>query len=291
MNHAVPADGRRQSGTAEARRSRFPAGNQPTGDPEYLRGPAGQAAHARYGCRFRTRFRAVPPPESHRRRNGIIGTFLDWASCGTGCGTATASPTRRLTRRRLTRTQAVLFAISVAIFWPSGEPRPVHGSQPCGRLVGAVRAGGDVIKTGFAAGVERGVEETGVAAVLLIDQRDESGPERRDSAGAADHGGLSVDQNLVSGFRCGIAGDIGHAAATAAAAGCRHVCAGLPRRQREVTGHAAAGGSAALRQIVPNRFIGANAVRDFKLRAAAGQHMRAGGGKVDMVCAVGDAVA
>ncbi len=122
--------GRRQSGTAEARRSRFPAGDQRTGDPEYLRGRRRSSGALTHGCRFRTRYRAVPPRECRRQQNGIIGTFSDWASCGTGCGTATASTTLNLNRRRLTRTQVALLAIRVAIFCPSGEPRPVHGSQP-----------------------------------------------------------------------------------------------------------------------------------------------------------------
>ena len=94
VNHAAPAAGRRQPGTAEARRSRFPAGNQRTGDPEYLRGPAGQAAHSR------TAAASAPDTEWCHRRSGAAGETAssapseDWASYGTGCGTTTASTTR-----------------------------------------------------------------------------------------------------------------------------------------------------------------------------------------------------
>ena len=71
---------------------------------------------------------------------------------------------------------------------PTGEPQPVHGSQPGLARVGAVVARGDVAERALAddRAVEQRVEEADRLAELLVHQRDQAGPQRRDRAGAAD---------------------------------------------------------------------------------------------------------
>ena len=164
----------------------------------------------------------VPP------RNGITGIFWVWGSCGTGSGIPTTPEATRTPVRSSSASLASAICNHGCDLLPVRRAEAGAWIPACGGLVAAVRAGGDVEEIRFAAGVERGIEEAGIAAGLLIYQRDQRCPQRRDGAGAADHGGLPVDENLVAGRRRGIAGNIRHAAAAAAVGGRRHLCARLP---------------------------------------------------------------
>src|SRR5581483_3065528 len=158
----------------------------------------------------------------------------------------------------------------------------------------AIVARGDIAKgAGTLAGlVERRVQKSYRLAQRLVQQRDQSRPQRRNRAGASNGKAGAVDGDVVAGRGIGVAGYIGHAAAFEAAgilAG-RHAGARLIGRQREGAADAAAGRAVAARLVVPHNFARNRAAADLERRAAAGERVRAGGGKVDVVLAIAYAI-
>src|SRR6202011_5548902 len=58
-------------------------------------------------------------------------------------------------------------------------------------------------------GIDGRLNETGGRTVLLVGDRDEPGPQRRDRTCGSDHHGLAVDPDHITGRRIGIARYIG----------------------------------------------------------------------------------
>lgn len=78
---------------------------------------------------------------------------------------------------------------------------------------GAVVAFGDVVEAcRLVHGVELRVDEAEFGVHLLVEDGDESGPERGYRAGAAYDHVLAIDADVVAGFGVGIAGYVGDAA-------------------------------------------------------------------------------
>ena len=153
----------------------------------------------------------------HRRRRHLLGLSKLWHWIRPG-RTRTAEDSR--SGRLICNQRCYLLAVRRA---ESGARVPPHDG-----FVTAVGTGRDVVEIRFSAGIERRIEKAGFAAGMLVHQRHERGPQRRDRAGAADDCGLSVDENLVAGCGRGIAGNIRHTAAALAVGGSRNVGPGLP---------------------------------------------------------------
>ena len=77
----------------------------------------------------------------------------------------------------------------------------------------------------------------------LIDAREQSGPQRRYRAGAANHRLLPVNEDVVAGFGIGVSGYVGHAAAYESIRRFRDAGALLIAGQREKFADATAGGA------------------------------------------------
>src|SRR5216683_1568109 len=164
------------------------------------------------------------------------------------------------------------------------------GLEAYGRA-GVVGAGGDVVEGGFAfGGVDGGLDEAGGLAVLCVGDGDEAGPERRDGAGAADDHVFAVDADGVAGGGVGVARDVWNAAAADGVGGLGDAGAGLPGGQREDVADAAAGCAFVVGELVPDDLGGDGGAAAQQFGSSAGEHVRAGGGEVDMVLASGDAV-
>jgi hypothetical protein len=115
---------------------------------------------------------------------------------------------------------------------------------------------------------------------LLIDERHQRCPQRRNRAGAAEHSTLAIDENVIPGVWVGIAGDIRHTSPAPGNAECA-----LPGWKREhATKSAATGSSTGL--VVPDRFFDDLIVRSLQCGATTAQYERIGGRKVHVVIAV-----
>src|SRR5579863_3775927 len=143
----------------------------------------------------------------------------------------------------------------------------------------AVVARGDVAKRCRLSGhglVERRVQVANSFACRLVDEREQPSPQRRHRAGAPNRETRAIDLHLVSGRGIGIAAHIGKAASLVSLRIRRRRDVGLrlPRGQREVSAHPAAGRSLAVRQFVPHYFARNRAAADLQRRAAASQCVR-----------------
>ncbi len=162
-------------------------------------------------------------------------------------------------------------------------------------IEGPVGAGGDVVEgRAFLCGVERGIEEAAGFALRGVDDGDQAGPERSYSAGAADDSIFAVDAHAVAGGGVGISGDVGETATAAADGGCGYFGVCLPGGQWKDVRNAAPGGAFVVGELIPNDFAGDLCVDagpgTDELCAATGEDVGAGGGEVDVVGAVRDAV-
>ena len=84
--------------------------------------------------------------------------------------------------------------------WPPlGEPRPVRRPSLV-RRIGAVVALGDIVEAVLGFLVEREIGEADIAAALLVEQGDQPGPQRGDSAGSPDNPRLPIKQDVVTGL-------------------------------------------------------------------------------------------
>src|SRR5580692_7879444 len=115
---------------------------------------------------------------------------------------------------------------------------------------------------------------------LLIDERHQRCPQRRNRTGAAEHGTLSVDENVIPGVWVGIAGDIRHASPATGNAECA-----LPGWKREHGAKSAATGSS-VGLVVPDCFVDDLFIRSLQCSATTAHYERIGGRKIDMVIAV-----
>ena len=88
----------------------------------------------------------------------------------------------------------------VANWAPLGEPRPVHGSQPGPADQAPLFPWVMSLKPFSRAGVDGRVDEAEIAAALLVEQGDQRGPKRGDSAGAADDFVLAIEADVVAGL-------------------------------------------------------------------------------------------
>ena len=173
---------------------------------------------------------------------------------------------------------------------PRGVPWPVHASQASRRARYApFPPVGTSLKTEGSSVVEQRVEEARTGTEVLVELRDERGPERRHRARAAERMVVDAvaDQPTAVGIR--VAGDVRHAAPGGGSFvdGGRDARRLLPRR------HVVEGADAAARRVpvvvVPDDLVDAVA-RHREACAAAGEDVRARGGVVDVGHAAGDAV-
>ena len=100
----------------------------------------------------------------------------------------------------------------------------------------------------------------------------------------------AIDKDGVAGGWVGVAGYVGDTAAAGAGCGGGDVAVGLPGGQGKEVGDATAGGTLVGGGFVPDGFAGDGGAADLEGSAAAGEDVRAGGGEVDVVSAIGDAV-
>ncbi len=161
--------------------------------------------------------------------------------------------------------------------------------------IGAIVAARDVVESAVDRrnlGVDERRKSADFLAEDLVDAGGESGPQRSDGAGTADHGSLSVNVNVVAGDRVGISGNIRNAAADEMAGidGSGHVCVGLIGGLGEKLTDATAGGALLICHFVPDGFAAVLIIGGGEFGAAAGEGERAGGWEVNVLEVVGDAV-
>ena len=136
---------------------------------------------------------------------------------------------------------------------PVRRPEPGAGVPAGPRRVLAVVALRDVVEAGAPEQrIQPRLREPDRRPELLVESRDQPGPQRRDGARAADRLVGAVDPDRVAGLRVGIAADVGNATTRLVAVDVVGNLGGrLVARERELAADAAAGGAVA--GIVPDR--------------------------------------
>src|ERR1700739_4179770 len=99
---------------------------------------------------------------------------------------------------------------------PSGAGIPAGTGRIAGASAGSVVTVHNVVEGsgGGRLAVEKRIDEAQGSAGLLRGEGEQTGPQRGDGAGTSNDGVLAIDANVVAGIGIGIAGDIGHAAAS-----------------------------------------------------------------------------
>src|SRR5208337_3869146 len=155
------------------------------------------------------------------------------------------------------------------------QVRRMHPTRAGG--ISPIVTGGDVSEiTGRPSVlIKQRVDKSSRFSDALVDQRDQSGPERSHGARASDHIWVAIDESYVSGGRIGIPGNVRNSAP--------NMPAGIRRRRNSrrtlVTGKrkhvadAASGCAFIVGEFVPHRFICDGVARRYQLCTSTGQHI------------------
>src|SRR5580704_4982381 len=179
--------------------------------------------------------------------------------------------------------------------------RPIRGTQACrwippgAGVERAVIAGNDIAKGGRML-VQSRVNETdprfGFLEQRLVDPREKPSIQGGNGAGATNGGGTPIDQDLITGYRVRIRGDIGYSTASSRLGGRGYVDRILVRWFRKIIADPAARRAFVVRGLVPDDLGGDGISRDigFQRGAAAADNIRRCCRKIDVISAIGLAV-
>src|SRR5271156_3863693 len=124
--------------------------------------------------------------------------------------------------------------------------------------IGSVVARSDAIEITVGVLIKQWINKAHGLSNALIDERDQSSPERSHGAGASDHVRLPIDESNVAGVWVGISGHIRNASTNIVIriGGRWHVCPTLPTGKRENVADAASGCAFVTGEFVPHGFAG-----------------------------------
>src|SRR5260221_7177393 len=179
--------------------------------------------------------------------------------------------------------------------------RPIRAAQACRWIpagAGVERAvvpGNDIAKGGRIL-VQSRVNETDPRFTFLeqrlVDPREKAGIEGGNGTGATNGGGTPIDEDLITGYRVRIRGDIGYSAASSWLGRRRYVDRILVRRFRKIIADPAAGGAFVARGLVPDDLGGDGIGHDigFQGGAPAADNIRGCCREIEVISTIGLAV-